>query len=637
MLRFRPATESLGPVTDLLAIGQLIDDAMRPGNFFVAPDLKLTWIAAKSETIRWEVFRGRLMDAAQTREEKAFLSWHVIEENATEPTISVKLDVHERQIHVTRGLLCYAHEAYDAGGGVIESREVKKWVRELVGTIHLADFDDREPLRDELICLTWQAIVGTSRLPLTSVEAPLPAFSFGQLHYGYRANAATFPLSQCEELSHGLAALGPEMAKLLEFSLRHVNPTSAFRVISAVAGPITRCSEGWRGWVRFWKEMFNNASLSPHTCLIHNALIASAIGLPPEERSELDSYLLCQIGRHLLAYDLITFHHRGANYPDALLLDALLKRLLQTAEMSSESFLGSEPDVESRRRAMRQACLTRRFYEAHLVPDLPTSPGENARVMPATHPRVPDQQLTQSIERHRRLFADDPLTGLISESCRVALAQSVADLVHLDERVEMGLGLFIDRPLGYAKAIGEPDLTPMIAHEAFSPSIARRRWQELKKLCAEINISDVATLDSLFEHGSWPAGLPHAEVAECPRPVAALCDVRKVADDFVILRTKPVGLARMLEPYRLLETLHAQFRLPSFQSVRLCVPSQTVVALYDDQLRRRVEIQVDVSKGYGCRAGVEYPRAGLRVTAVWEDTELPGELIKRETNLHCFV
>jgi hypothetical protein len=61
------------------------------------------------------------------------------------------------------------------------------------------------------------------------------------------------------------------------------------------------------------------------------------------------------------------------------------------------------------------------------------------------------------------------------------------------------------------------------------------------------------------------------------------------------------------------------------------------VALYDDQLRRRVEIQVDVSKGYGCRAGVEYPRAGLRVTAVWEDTELPGELIKRETNLHCFV
>jgi hypothetical protein len=74
---------------------------------------------------------------------------------ANEPTISVKLDVHERRIFVTRGLLCYVQEAYDAGGGVIESREATKWTRELVGTIHLDDFTDREPLRDELICLIW--------------------------------------------------------------------------------------------------------------------------------------------------------------------------------------------------------------------------------------------------------------------------------------------------------------------------------------------------------------------------------------------------------------------------------------------------------------------------------------------------
>ena len=58
------------------------------------------------------------------------------------------------------------------------------------------------------------------------------------------------------------------------------------------------------------------------------------------------------------------------------------------------------------------------------------------------------------------------------------------DLEQLDERVEMGLGLFIDRPLGYGKEIGAPDLTPLLAHEAFSPSLARQRQRELKKLCA---------------------------------------------------------------------------------------------------------------------------------------------------------
>ena len=46
------------------------------------------------------------------------------------------------------------------------------------------------------------------------------------------------------------------------------------------------------------------------------------------------------------------------------------------------------------------------------------------------------------------------------------------------------MGVFIDRPLGYGKETGEPDLTPLLAHEAFSPSIAPRRQQELQNLCA---------------------------------------------------------------------------------------------------------------------------------------------------------
>jgi hypothetical protein len=347
--------------------------------------------------------------------------------------------------------------------------------------------------------------------------------------------------------------------------------------------------------------------------------------------------LLRQLCRHLAAYDLVTFHHRGANYPDALLLDAVLKRFVTLIAAPSGDFDGAAAQARLRRRAFRQACLMRRHYEGHLVPDLPTSPGENARVMPASHPRVSEAQLTQAHRRHRELYADDPLPGLLTEHARLILAESVRDLEYGDERVEMGLGLFIDRPLGHAKEIGAPDLTPLLAHEAFSPSLARRRWQELKRLCAELAIPCDPALDALFESGSWPTGLPHAELAECQRPTAALYDVRKVADDFVMLRTKPIGLLQMLSHFELIQVLRERYRmefLDEEHGVRLCVQAfneakQPRLFLVDEQLRRRVEILVDASQGYRTRAGVELPKAGLRVVAVWEDTDDPTVLVRR--------
>jgi hypothetical protein len=632
MLRFRPSQPNAPPgnVADLFAVGQLIDDAMQPGHFFVAPELRLTWIAGRSETIPWEIFRGRLLDANQTRLQMTFLSWHVLEENAThpatEPTISVKLDVHDRQLHVTRGLLAYVWEGYDAGGGVIESRETVKWTRELVGTIRLEEFADLESVRDELICLIWQAIVGTSRLPLTSVEAPLPAFSFGQLHYLYRTDAGDKAItSWVDLLRRGLQApcAWREAVKLVEFALRHIQGTDGE---SGCLNEVLRVHWPFKkSVVRLLRALFNNVSLSPYTRFVENALTFGDLWW------NFDS-LLVQLCRHMTAYDLVTFHHRGANYPDALLLDAALRRFVWF--IASCPFLYDKDNAESRRlrRPLRQACLMRRHYEGHLVPDTPTSPGENTRVLPASHPRVPEEQLTQTLRRHRQLFADEPLPGVLTKRVRSVLAESVRDLKHPDERLEMGIGLFIDRPLGYAKQVGEPDLTPLLAHEAFSPSLARRRWGELEKLCAELAIDvDAGKLDALFANGAWPAGLPHTELADCPRPVAALGDVRKVADDFVILRTKPVGLAHMLGYFDLTRTLRERHRI-SFgnesQTPRLCVQAyddarQPVLALYDEQLRRRVELRIDVSKGYVTRAGVELPRAGLSVVAVWEDTDDP--------------
>ena len=239
MLRFRVHSAQAASSFDLLAVSHVIDDAMQPGHFFVAPDLPLTWTAARSESIAWEIFRGRLLDATQTRQVQTFLSWHV--EQHGEPLISVKLDIYSGQVHVTRGLQCHVWEGYDAGGGVIDSREAVKWTRELVGTIRLDRCADLEELRDELICLLWQAVVGTSRLPLTSVEAPLPAFVFGQLHYLYQPDAKEQATSSWEDwLTRGFQTpiAWRETVKLIEFVLRRVTSAELPRLTEFATGAI---------------------------------------------------------------------------------------------------------------------------------------------------------------------------------------------------------------------------------------------------------------------------------------------------------------------------------------------------------------------------------------------------------------
>jgi hypothetical protein len=627
MQRFRPRTHESATTStaDLLAVSEVIDDAMQPGNFFAAPRLHLSWIAARSETVAWEIFRGHLLDAAQTRLSKTFLSWQAIQDEASEPTISVKLDVHGRLIHVTRGMLSYVWEGYDAGGGVIESREVTKWARELVGTIVLADYADLDSVHDELICLLWQAVVGTSRLPLTSLEAPLPAFVFGELHYLYVKGAGETPGTSWEDwLRRGMQTVCAwrETVKLAEFALRRIEGTAVeIRRLVDLVGAADSATP-------LLRALFNDVSLSPYTRFTDNAL---ALGIHSGGIDFLE-HLLRQLGRHLTAYDLVMFHHRGANYPDALLLDAAFKQLVTVLAKTPNDRDGDDARSRLVRRALRQTCLLRRQYEGHFVPDAPTSPGENARVMPASHPRVPEVQLTQMHRRQRRLFAEQSLADWSPEDVRAAIAKSIQDLEQLDERVEMGLGLFIDRPLGYAREVGEPDLTPLLAYEAFSPSLARRRWQELRKLCTEIAIPCEPSLDDLFASGPWPSGLPQAELADCPRPVAALADVRKVADDFVILRTLPGSLGVLMSLFDW-QPLLERYRLRFIAERSWCWCAEVrdergaaVLALGDVPGRRRVEMRVDVSGGYARRAGVEWPRAGLHVIRVWEDTDDPAVL-----------
>src|SRR5262249_30210958 len=156
---FRPQSASVPRSTTpptLDDVRRLIADAVRPGHFFVGGGTRLEWDHVTAEEVSWEVFRGRLLDPAHTRQPRTFEAWNVYllgdGGRAAEPLLSVKLDADAGQIHAVRAIHCYAWEGYDAGENVILSRETKKWVRELVGTIHRADFASADDLLDEIIC-----------------------------------------------------------------------------------------------------------------------------------------------------------------------------------------------------------------------------------------------------------------------------------------------------------------------------------------------------------------------------------------------------------------------------------------------------------------------------------------------------
>src|SRR5262249_41408655 len=129
--------------------------------------------------------------------------------------------------------------------------------------------------------------------------------------------------------------------------------------------------------------------------------------------------------------------------------------------------------------ALCQGCLLRRFYEGHLVPDAPTSPGENARLLPPPHVRVPEEQLLEPSKRKKRLYEGDPLTGLIGAAARQVLQRSMQDLQQSEELRELGMAIFIDRPI---------DEKVLLSHEAFSRAIAARRLTELARLATDLSI-----------------------------------------------------------------------------------------------------------------------------------------------------
>jgi hypothetical protein len=398
-----------------------------------------------------------------------------------------------------------------------------------------------------------------------------------------------------------------ESARFVEFSLRSRPPEELVAAWSAAGLPAADL-------LRSLRQAFRDVSLSPYTDFVDRVLqllgLLERQGLlPPADVVDFEAWLLRLVCRHLTAYDLVTFHHRGSNYPDALLLDAVLGDYLARLERSPSLFTGEEG--RPRRGALRQAYLLRRRYEEHPVPDVPTSPGEHARVFPDGYPRVPEEQILQPARRSRRLYAGDPLPARLGPAAREALAHSFADLGHVEELEELGAAVFLDRPFGGGKGPVEPDGTPLLASLAYSPSIAAGRLRQLGR--------DLGVPPARVERLDLP-GLPLDAVGPPVRQgTVSLADAARAAADFLFRHTLPGSVRALLGLFDF-GPLAGRF------AGRVLVarsPRGPGLVVYDEEYHPRLEFEPRLEASYASRRGLEYPAAGLRVT------HLDGEPLAR--------
>jgi hypothetical protein len=430
-----------------------------------------------------------------------------------------------------------------------------------------------------------------------------------------------------------------ELVKHLEMLLRSTP-------IDELGGLAKLLADHWRfhrgdgpALLALLRGVFNDVALTPYTDFVDKSLrfvgLLESIGfLTNENHVDFLGHLLRQLGRHLTAYDLVTFHHQGANYPDALLLDQVLKAFLARAACEPGMFESHALDAPTvarrkrlRRRALRQGWLLRRRYEGHLVPDAPTSPGENARILPPPFERVPDEQITNPLRRTKRLYADDPMAKHLTATTRQVLQLSFDDLAEAEEFRELGMAVFLDRPLGVMKAPGEPDQTPLLTYEAFSRLIARGRLRQLRNDPEFSSTSNFLELDGLLADLVTPGLAIKSAMAIAPRPSVSLLDALRVADDFVICRTTSRSAAEFLTDLDLGPLgpeMPREFLRPWRGGVIVSAAAvedgpAELLLVFDRSYRRRLELQVDASAGYECRGGIEYPRAGMRVLRVAED------------------
>src|SRR5207244_9140131 len=119
------------------------------------------------------------------------------------------------------------------------------------------------------------------------------------------------------------------------------------------------------------------------------------------------------------------------------------------------------------------------------------------------------------------------------------------------------------------------------------------------------------------------------------RPAAVtLQDAMRVAEDFTVLRTTRQAARDFLEQFdftalagRLaLDYLDGQQPVLIVRATATRYGPEGMLDIYDANLRRRLELQVDPTPGYCSRAGQEFPAAGLRVIRAWDLNGSDGNL-----------
>ena len=620
-------------------VHQSVHQALSSRHFFIADGLRARIVQESERAIRWELFRGHLLDPRHTREEAQLSAWHWYllgksddpratclsshrSTSATEhPLLSLFYHAADQQLHVVRYLLTHDWNQGASGESSTASAATPQhyWARELVASIAVpthvplaeisanssatsypAEFPDAawRAFHRALVGAIQSAFQGTNRLPITSLETPLPAFTFGCCAYlpGVSDRIAISPstpaapgltsssesptetvIAQALTLAGLRTALGSaaqdelhrtpsdraaavgidaEWPRALETLLRAGSEHDLRELVTA--STVSR----WLTWTR---QLFHHVSLTPVTAWIDRAFILldaiMAAAPDPAPVCDLVGHMLRHLVRHLTAYDLEKFHSFGANYPDAPWLDRLLRWLIAQIEQHPELFLterhsdeqedehNGEQAIDSdtalqqrlRRRALRQAWLLRKHYEGLLVPETPTSQGEIRRVLPAEVPVVPEEQITQPRRRHHRLFDHQPLTLETLPQTRRVLQAALDDLQFPTEYQELGMATFLDRPLGLCHAPGEVDQTPLFSYQAFSARIAQQRLAQCRPWGATVDAQ---------HHAQWPGprGISVTELPGRPRPgVTTLEDAQFAAPDFRIISMSSSSLRDFLQ------------------------------------------------------------------------------------------
>src|SRR5579871_752522 len=81
MVRFRQKTREFPEIAGADGVRAMIEEAIKPANFFVSEALALSWQHREQDETYWEIFRGRALDHTQTRQQRVFESWNLFESN----------------------------------------------------------------------------------------------------------------------------------------------------------------------------------------------------------------------------------------------------------------------------------------------------------------------------------------------------------------------------------------------------------------------------------------------------------------------------------------------------------------------------------------------------------------------------